>query len=106
MGELGVFELLTAGEVAVDQRRIRQRPEVLGWLQFGRIGWEEQEVDVVGHARARLKQLPIKGLYGCRLPFEQYAQRIQEEGRSAYRRWLQAQQRLGPAPRWIAPGSG
>ncbi len=32
--KLGVFEVLDGREMLVDQRRIRQRPEVLGWLQL------------------------------------------------------------------------
>ncbi|HEV8192685.1 MAG TPA: hypothetical protein VGP82_14560, partial [Ktedonobacterales bacterium] len=35
---LDVFELLDGGEMAVDQRRIGQWPEVLGRLELGRIG--------------------------------------------------------------------
>jgi hypothetical protein len=60
----------------------------------------------VWHGRERLKQVPIKGLYGQRLPFEQYAQRMQEEARSDYRRWLYAHRHRGQPPRGIAAGSG
>jgi hypothetical protein len=59
--------------------------------------------------RARLKAVPIKGLYGQRLPFEQYAERMQEEARSDYRRWLYAHRHTGQPPRWThwtAAGSG
>ena len=35
------------------ERRIGQRPEVLGGLEFWGIGWEEVQVDVVGHAQAQ-----------------------------------------------------
>jgi hypothetical protein len=36
-----------------------------------------------------VKTLPIKGLVGQSLPFEEYATRLREEARSEYRRWLQ-----------------
>ena len=52
VGELGVFELLDAVEMAVDERRVGQRPEVLGGLQFGRVRRQEEQVDVLGHAQA------------------------------------------------------
>lgn len=60
----------------------------------------------VWHEREQLKQLPIKGLYGQRLPFEQYAERMREEARSDYRRWLQAHRHLRQAPLWTAGGAG
>ena len=40
--ELDVFELLNRGEMAVDQDRVGERPEMLSGLQFGRIRWEEE----------------------------------------------------------------
>ena len=46
-GELGIFEVLNGGEVLVDQGGVGQRPEVLGWLQLRRIGWQEEQMDVV-----------------------------------------------------------
>jgi hypothetical protein len=50
-GELDVLEFLDGDEGAVDQDRVRQWPQVLGGLQFGRIGREKQQVDVVGYAQ-------------------------------------------------------
>ncbi len=53
---LDVFQLVDAGEMAVDERRIGQRigqrPQVLRWLEFWGIGWQEVERDVIGHAQA------------------------------------------------------
>ena len=42
-------EIVDAGEVAVGDRLVDQRPEVLGRLQFGRIGWQVNEPDAVRH---------------------------------------------------------
>jgi hypothetical protein len=39
-----------------------------------------------------VKTVPIKGLVGQVLLFEEYAARMLEEARSEYRRWLQQQQ--------------
>jgi hypothetical protein len=47
--ELDIFEFLDASEVAVDEGRVSQRPQVLGGLQFRGIGWQEEQVHVVGH---------------------------------------------------------
>jgi hypothetical protein len=35
VGELGIFEVLDRGKVAVDERGVGQRPYVLGRLQLG-----------------------------------------------------------------------
>ena len=52
MGELRFFELLDAGEMAIVERRVGERPEVLGRLEFGGIRRQEEQVDMVGHAQA------------------------------------------------------
>ena len=36
----------------IDQRGIGQGPEVFGGLQFRRIGWQEQQMDMVRHTQA------------------------------------------------------
>ncbi len=36
----------------VDQRRVGEWPQVLGRLQFGRVGRQKEQVDVLGHAEA------------------------------------------------------
>lgn len=38
--------------MAVGQRRIREWPEVFSRLQLRRIGWEQQQVNVVWHPEA------------------------------------------------------
>ena len=50
--ELDGLQLLEIAEMAVDQRRIRERPEVLGRLKLGRVGGQEQQVDILGHRQA------------------------------------------------------
>jgi len=57
-GELDVFEFLDAGEVAIDQAGVGERPEMFGWLQLGRIRRQEEQVDVVGDAQAHAGGLP------------------------------------------------
>jgi len=42
IGQLRVLELLDALEMAIDERRVGQRPQVLGWLEFRRIRRQEQ----------------------------------------------------------------
>ena len=48
---LHVLQLVDCREVPVDQHRVAERPEVLGRLQFGREGGEEEQVHVLGHAK-------------------------------------------------------
>lgn len=47
---LDILQLRNAGEVPVDQHGVRQRPQVLSWLQFGRVRRQEEQVDMLGHA--------------------------------------------------------
>jgi hypothetical protein len=60
--KLRIFQILDGGKVLVDERGVGQRPEVFGGLQFGRIGWEEEQVDVVGDPQpdARVPARPIE----------------------------------------------
>jgi hypothetical protein len=50
---LRLLEVLDRGEMPIDERRVGERPEVFGGLQLGGVGWEEVEIDVVGHAQAQ-----------------------------------------------------
>src|SRR5262245_12818457 len=51
-GQLGLFELLDGREMAVHEHGVGERPQVFGGLEFGGIGWEEEQVDMVGYAQA------------------------------------------------------
>src|SRR5690348_6270477 len=46
---LRVFQVLDAGKVRIDQDRVGQWPEMFGRLELGRIGGQEQQVDVLRH---------------------------------------------------------
>ena len=50
---LRVFQVHNAGEMAIDERRIGEGPEMFGGLELGRIGWEEVEIDVIGHPQTQ-----------------------------------------------------
>ena len=41
-------EFVERGDVPIDDGLIHQGPEMLGRLEFGRIGWQEDEADPVG----------------------------------------------------------
>lgn len=47
-----------------------------------------KELDI-WHAASRIKQIPIKGLHGKLLSFEEYVTLMKQEARSEYRRYLQ-----------------
>jgi hypothetical protein len=55
--QLRLFELLNTVEMAVDEGRIGERPQMFSGLQFWRVGREKQEVDVVRHAQT-LRAMP------------------------------------------------
>src|SRR5258708_20775531 len=47
MRQLGVFEVLEAGEVLIDQHAIGEGPEMLAGLAFGGIRWQEEQAAVL-----------------------------------------------------------
>jgi len=51
-GGLGVLQLVDRGEMVIGERRVGERPQMLGGLEFGRVGRKKQEVDMIGHAQA------------------------------------------------------
>ena len=57
-GELRVFEFLDRDEVPIDQDRVGERPQVLGRLQFGGIGWQKEQMHMVGHAQLDAGRFP------------------------------------------------
>jgi len=50
---LRVLQVVDGADVAVDERGVREGPRMLGRLEFGRGGREDEEVDVLGHAQLR-----------------------------------------------------
>src|SRR5260221_5935520 len=47
---LDVFQLVDAGEVAIGQDGVGQRPQVVSGLQLGGVGRQEEQEHVLGHA--------------------------------------------------------
>jgi hypothetical protein len=45
---LGIFQIIDAGEMAIGEDRVGERPEMLSRLEFGRVGGQEQQVEVLG----------------------------------------------------------
>jgi hypothetical protein len=48
----GGAEVVERGEMPIGDRLIHQRPEMLGWLEFGGIGWQEDQADPLGDGQA------------------------------------------------------
>ena len=61
-GKLRVLQFLNAGEMPVDQDRIGERPQMLGGLELRRVGWQEEQMDVIGNpeSQARMPASPIQ----------------------------------------------
>jgi hypothetical protein len=49
-GKLGILEVFDGGDMPVDEGIVRERPQVFGRLQHGRIRPQEEQVDVLRHA--------------------------------------------------------
>ncbi len=52
---LDVFQVVDRREVAVDEDRVAERPEVLGGLEFRRAGGQEEQVDMLGDLQLRTR---------------------------------------------------
>lgn len=61
-----------------------------------------EQAFVVLLGREQVKSVPLKGLVGQALPFEEYAVRMLEAARSEYRRWRQQQRRLHQVSLWAS----
>jgi hypothetical protein len=48
----------------------------------------------------RIKSVPIKGVYGRTVPFEEYVALMKQEARSEYRRYLRTHPRLTQGRLW------
>ena len=48
----GGAEVVERGEMPIGDRLIHQRPEMLGRLEFGGIGWQEDQADPLGDGQA------------------------------------------------------
>ncbi len=90
--------ILPNGTVEVDRRSYYLKQTLAG-QQIVLVVHAPERVFEVLLGRERLKVLPIKGVVGQPLSFEEYAARMREEARSEYRRWLQHQRRWRQASR-------
>jgi hypothetical protein len=76
------------GAVEVDRRTYYVKQTLVGQQVVLVVNAQDAVFEVLVGA-SRLKSVPIKGLVGQPLPFDEYAARMREEARSEYRRWLQ-----------------
>jgi transposase InsO family protein len=89
------------GSVAVDQHHYYIKQALAGQKGVLVVYAPEQTFEV-RLAQEVVKSVPIKGLVGQALPFEEYATRMLEEARSEHRRWLQHQRRLHQLSLWAS----
>jgi hypothetical protein len=87
------------GSVVVDHHHYYIKQALAGRKVVLVVNAPEQAFEVL-LGRELVKAVPIKGLVGQALPFEEYAARMLEEARSEYRRWLQ--QRLHQLSLWAS----
>jgi hypothetical protein len=54
----------------------------------------------IGQSGGQIKSLPIKGLHGKIMPFEEYVALMTQQARSAYRRYLHTHKRFAQGRLW------
>lgn len=59
----------------------------------------EKQFDI-WQAGLRVKSVPIKGLYGRTVPFDEYVELMKQEARSEYRQYLQTHPTLSQGRLW------
>jgi transposase InsO family protein len=89
------------GSVVVDQHHYYIKQALAGQHVVLVVNAPERRFEVLLGQEA-VKAVPIKGLVGQMLSFEEYAARMREEARSEYRRWLQQQQRRYQMSSWAS----
>jgi hypothetical protein len=87
------------GSVTINHEKYYLGRELAGQRVTCLVNAREQQFDVWHHV-SRVKQLPIKGLYGKPLPFEEYVSLMKQEARSEYRRYLRTHPRLTQGLLW------
>jgi hypothetical protein len=89
------------GSVVIDHRSYYVKQSLAGRKVVLVVNAPEQRFDVLLGSEV-VKSVPLKGLVGQPLSFEEYADRMLEEARSEYRRWLQQQRRLRQLSLWAS----
>jgi transposase InsO family protein len=89
------------GSVVVDHKTYYIKQSLAGRKVVLLVNAPERRFDVL-LGRELIKSVPVKGLVGQPLPFEAYAERMQEEARSEYRRWLQQQRQFRQLRLWAS----
>lgn len=89
------------GSVVVDHRSYYVKQSLAGRKVVLIVNAKDVRFDV-RLRRDVVKSVAIKRLQGQPFPFEEYAERMQEEARSEYRRWLQQQRRRHQMRLWAS----
>jgi hypothetical protein len=89
------------GDVVVDHRSYSIQQALAGRQVVLQVRAPERVLDAL-LGQEPLKVVPIKGLVGQPLPFEEYAARLRQEARSEYRRWLQTHRGGRQAALWAS----
>jgi hypothetical protein len=100
-GQALARRVLPNGTVEVDRRSYYIKQTLAGQQVVLVVNAPERVFEVL-LGRERLKVLPIKGVVGQLLPFDEYAARMREEARSEYRRWVQQQRRWRQGSLWAS----
>jgi transposase InsO family protein len=87
------------GGVRIDHREYYVGRQMAGQRVSCVVQAARQQFDI-WHGTSWIKQLPIKGLHGTPLPFEEYVVLMKQEARSEYRRYLQTRARWNQGHLW------
>lgn len=89
------------GSVVVEHHHYYIKQDLAGRKVVLVVNAPEQRFEVL-LGREQVKSVAIKGVRVQLMPFEDYAERMVEEARSEYRRWLQQQRRLHQVRLWAS----
>jgi len=98
-GQALVRKVQADASLTINHERYYLPRELAGHQVTCFINAPEKQFDI-WQAGAHVKSVPIKGLCGKILPFEEYVSLMKEEARSEYRRYLQTHSRLVQARLW------
>ncbi len=87
------------GRITINHERYYVSPALTGQRVTCWVNAAQKQVDI-WHGASPIKQLPIKGLHGPPLPFEEYVTLMKQEARSEYRRYLQTHARFQQGRLW------
>jgi hypothetical protein len=98
-GQAFVRKVQSDASLTINHERYYVPRELAGQQVTCFINAPEKQFDI-WQAGSRIKSVPIKGLFGRTMPFEEYVELMKQEARSEYRQYLQTHPMLSQGRLW------